>query len=79
VLPEDIAGQMADSAARNKLIVDTYKEKKETYGQTIVFAVNVLHAIHLAALFKKEKSRSCEKGNTPAGPALKTMIRASSH
>lgn len=55
VLPEDIAGQMADSAARNKLIVDTYKEKKETYGQTIVFAVNVLHAIHLAALFKKEK------------------------
>lgn len=24
VLPEDIVGQMADSAARNKLIVNTY-------------------------------------------------------
>ena len=53
VLPEDIAGQMADSAVRNKLIVDTYSKKKETYGQTIVFAVNVVHAITLAKLFNK--------------------------
>ncbi len=55
VLPEDIAGQMADSAARNKLIVDTYKEKQDVYGQTIVFAVNVVHAIALAKLFNKAK------------------------
>lgn len=55
VLPEDIAGQMADSAARNKLIVDTYKEKQDIYGQTIVFAVNVVHAIALAKLFNKAK------------------------
>ena len=53
VLPENIAGQMADSAARNKLIVDTYKNKKDTYGQTIVFAVNVVHAIALAKLFNR--------------------------
>ena len=53
VLPEDIAQQMADSAARNKLIVDTYKENKAEFGQTILFAVNVVHAIQLSALFNK--------------------------
>ena len=44
---------MAGSAARNKLIVDTYKNNQETYGKTIVFAVNVVHAIALAKLFQK--------------------------
>ena len=58
VLPEDIAGQMADSAARNKLIVNTYAAKQEEYGQTIVFAVNVVHAIHLSALFNKAGIKS---------------------
>lgn len=58
VLPDEIAGQMADSAVRNKLIVETYKAKKNEYGQTIVFAVNVLHAIHLSALFNKEGIKS---------------------
>ena len=29
VLPEDIAGQIADSAARNKLIVETYLKNQE--------------------------------------------------
>lgn len=53
VLPEEIAQQMADSAARNKLIVETYKQKQNEYGQTILFAVNVIHAIQLTALFKK--------------------------
>lgn len=53
ILPDEIAKQMADSAARNKLIVETYKAKKEEYGQTILFAVNVVHAIQLTALFKK--------------------------
>lgn len=53
VLPEDIAQQMVDSAGRNKLIVQTYKKKKSEYGQTIVFAINVVHAIQLSALFNK--------------------------
>lgn len=52
-LPEDVAGQMADSAARNKLIVNTYLSKPEEYGQTIVFAINIIHAIHLNTLFNK--------------------------
>ena len=52
-LPDDIAEQIAVSTVRNKLIVDTYLAKKKDYGQTIVFAVNVVHAIQLAALFNK--------------------------
>lgn len=53
VLPDEVAQQMADSAARNKLIVETYKAKRDEYGQTILFAVNVVHAIQLTSLFKK--------------------------
>lgn len=53
VIPQDVAEQMADSAERNRLIVETYKSKQNEYGQTIVFAVNVVHAIHLSALFNK--------------------------
>ena len=53
ILPDEVAQQMADSAARNKLIVETYKAKQSEYGQTILFAVNVVHAIQLTALFKK--------------------------
>lgn len=58
VLPEDVAGQMADSATRNKLIVTTYQSKQKQYGQTIVFAINVVHAIHLTALFNKAGIKS---------------------
>ena len=53
-LPEDVARQIADSALRNHLIVDTYLKGQKKYGQTIVFAVNVDHAIALNALFRKE-------------------------
>lgn len=53
ILPENIAKQIVESAGRNKLIVETYKKKHNEYGQTIVFAVNVVHAIQLSALFNK--------------------------
>lgn len=52
-LPDELATEIADSAARNKLIVETYKNNMAKYGQTIVFAVNVNHAITLSALFNK--------------------------
>lgn len=61
VLPDDIAEQIAVSTARNKLIVDTYRAKQKEYGQTIVFAVNVVHAIQLAALFNKGIGRKEDK------------------
>lgn len=58
ILPDDIAEQIAVSTARNKLIVDTYLAKQKEYGQTIVFAVNVVHAIQLSALFNKANIRA---------------------
>lgn len=58
VLPEEIATEMASSAARNKLIVDTYVKKADEYGQTIVFAVNINHAITLNKLFNKAGVKS---------------------
>ncbi|MCI6232736.1 MAG: DEAD/DEAH box helicase family protein [Selenomonas sp.] len=52
-LPDDLATQIADSAPRNRLIVETYKKKADVYGQTLVFAVNVVHAITLAKIFNR--------------------------
>ena len=58
VLPEELATEIASSAARNKLIVDTYVNKAKEYGQTIVFAVNINHAIALNKLFGKAGVKS---------------------
>lgn len=58
IIPEDIGKQMAKSAPRNKLIVETYLAKQTEYGQTLVFAVNVIHAIELNALFNKAGIRA---------------------
>ena len=58
VLPEELATEIASSAARNKLIVDTYVNNAKEYGQTIVFAVNINHAIALNKLFGKAGVKS---------------------
>ena len=52
-LPEELAKTIAESAARNKLIVNTYQKNQDEYGQTLVFAVNVVQAITLSKLFNK--------------------------
>lgn len=52
-IPEKIAQQMVQSKERNNLIVKTYKEKQKEYGQTLVFAVNIAHAIQLKTLFEQ--------------------------
>lgn len=51
VIPDELADRMAQSAVRNKLIVDTYLKKANEYGQAIVFAVSIAHAIVLSKLF----------------------------
>lgn len=51
VLPEELAEDMVNNAVRNKFIVERFVKYKEKYGQTIVFALNVSHAIALSALF----------------------------
>lgn len=53
-IPEGIAREIAENKDRNHLIVNTYKKNADKYGQTIVFAVSIDHAIALASLFKKE-------------------------
>jgi len=51
-LPEDVADKMAKNAERNKLIVERYVENQDRYGQTLVFALNVIHAIQLNEQFR---------------------------
>lgn len=53
-LPEEVAKKIAENKIRNKLIVSQYVNNKEKYDQTLVFAINRLHAIVLKGLFEKE-------------------------
>lgn len=57
-LPDKIATELADSKERNALIVKTYLEHRKKYGQTLIFAVNINHAIALNALFQKAGIKS---------------------
>jgi ATP-dependent helicase IRC3 len=52
-LPKEVAKKIALSAIRNKRIVDHYVENRERYKPLLVFAVDVLHAITLNALFQE--------------------------
>lgn len=52
-LPDDIADDIANNKNRNAKIAHKYADNKEKYGQTLVFAVNRLHAFTLKALFEK--------------------------
>ena len=53
MLPEEISEKIAKSTPRNQLIVSTYCENKERYGQTLVFAVSREHAVTLSKLFRQ--------------------------
>jgi superfamily II DNA or RNA helicase len=53
-----LANQLAENVSRNKIIVETYLRgpadgRQASYGQTLVFAVNVDHAHLLAAEFAR--------------------------
>ncbi|MBO7432198.1 MAG: DEAD/DEAH box helicase family protein [Bacteroidales bacterium] len=50
-LPDEIVEKMAKSATRNKKIVDMYLKHKDEFGQTIVFVLNITHAIQLNKVF----------------------------
>ena len=52
-LPEELKQNMINNASRNKFIVEKFVEDKEKYGQTIVFALSVTHAITLTKLFNE--------------------------
>lgn len=53
-LPESVTEEIISNSTRNRLIVDTYVKNKDKYGQTIIFAVNKLHAFALRGLFEEE-------------------------
>ncbi|WP_345379347.1 DEAD/DEAH box helicase [Pseudonocardia yuanmonensis] len=43
-----------DVARRNDLIVETWSNRREEWGKTLVFAVNIAHADHLGRLFEEQ-------------------------
>ncbi len=55
---KDLALLIAENKERNNLIVKQYKENKEKYGQTIVFAQSVDMAVVLNKLFNDEGIKS---------------------
>ena len=52
-LGPSVLDKIAKHSGRNGLIVDHYLEKRDSYGKTIVFAVDVLHARTLTQEFKE--------------------------
>ncbi len=56
IIPEDIAQFIAKNGDRNNVIVNQYfkNENYKNYGQTLVFALNRLHALSLKSLFEQK-------------------------
>lgn len=50
-LSERLKTQIAESAARNSIILNEYLENHKKYGKTLIFAVNQIHAEKLCELF----------------------------
>lgn len=42
-LPETLVSKIADSNARNQVILNQYLKNKDSYGKTLIFALNVMH------------------------------------
>ena len=57
-LDEKSLHKLNQNTDRNKLIVDTYLSNRKQFGQTIVFAVDVLNAIAINAIFQSAGVRS---------------------
>lgn len=52
-MPESLITRIADSSSRNKLIVDAYLKKREKYGKTLIFAMNIPHCVTLCEEFRR--------------------------
>lgn len=57
-IPKDVAEKIAMSNIRNNQIVDHYIKNRERYKPLLVFAIDVVHAITLNALFKSRGVKS---------------------
>jgi len=58
ILGEKTAKIIAENKERNMLIVNQYLKNKDKYNKTIVFALNIDHAIALNALFQAKGVKS---------------------
>lgn len=56
-LPESLVSKIADSASRNKTIIEQYLKNKDAYGKTLMFALNVVHCRFLYDELKKKNIR----------------------
>ena len=57
-LDEKSLKKLNENTERNRLIVDTYLANRKGFGQTIVFAVDVLNAVALNAIFQSAGVKS---------------------
>lgn len=53
ILPDEVMDKMLENSVRSKFIAETYKANRKKYGQTIVFAMSVTHAIQLSTVFNE--------------------------
>lgn len=51
-LGEAWLGRIADLTVRNRLIIQHYVQNQDKYGKTLVFAINIAHAVLLTEHFK---------------------------
>lgn len=70
-LPETLINKIADSASRNKVIIDQYMNNRERYGKTLIFALNV---VHCRFLYDELKERGIRVGYIHSGKDDNTMV-----
>lgn len=61
-LSERMKNKIADSKERNYKIIDTYFDRREKYGKTIIFAINQVHCQTLAKALNQEAKKRGVKG-----------------
>ena len=70
-LPETLVSKIADSASRNKVIIEQYINNKDKYGKTLIFALNVVHCRFLC---DELKERGIRVGYIHSGKDDNTMV-----
>ena len=80
-IPQDMQDMMVEHSARNRFIARTYAANAEEYGQTLVFALNIDHAIALRRVFEEEgKEKGIRAGAIFSGKRTEfTNIDVSNH
>ena len=70
-LPESLMGKIAQCADRNHVIVDEYTKNAESYGKTLIFALNVLHCrLLMDELIKRKVKCDCVYSGKENNPAV---------